>query len=459
MRLVVPLVVALLAGCQHRTEYLGARVPSACTVRDVEGCLGWMAERDLAAAELDLYEDAALRAYVQGVADRLARGSLLAAAPRVVIADRDDTYAISGRRIVVGRTTIEKLATEAELAGVIAHELAHVEARHGVVSLFGRPPADNLAARRDAEAIADERAVWLLERAGYAPVAMGRALRAVLEAEDEEHPARADRIARVEALAGGRGGVEARGELLRRLDHMVVGRDPRLGHRTTGDHDAWVVAALGVALDLEDGDAVRSADEVLAVRRGDAAVVAYAIGRPWAREIAAKLEDRAVTATALGRLVSGVVPSGARAALAPLDKLADSVRATLPQPSPGTRVAILERPRGAVVLELAGTAEPPFSVCRRPPAAASASRPRHALRGGSGVPLGECPEGFGLRAATPDELVDAAPRRIVLEPAPSSGRIGRLGICRGRLLDDPALRVAAGDPVKCADRAAPSDRS
>ncbi|MCW5807945.1 MAG: hypothetical protein KIT31_36675 [Deltaproteobacteria bacterium] len=216
-----------------------------------------------------------------------------------------------------------------------------------------------------------------------------------------------------------------RGELLRRLDHMVVGRDPRLGHRTTGDHDAWVVAALGVALDLEDGDAVRSADEVLAVRRGDAAVVAYAIGRPWAREIAAKLEDRAVTATALGRLVSGVVPSGARAALAPLDKLADSVRATLPQPSPGTRVAILERPRGAVVLELAGTAEPPF----------------------------------GLRAATPDELVDAAPRRIVLEPAPASGRIGRLGICRGRLLDDPALRVAAGDPVKCADRAAPSDRS
>ena len=95
----------------------------------------------------------------------------------MIIADRDETYATSGRRIVIARRTLEKLASEAELAAVIAHELAHVEGRHGIVSLFGRPVDEGFANRRDAEAIADERAVWLLERAGYAPTAMGSALR------------------------------------------------------------------------------------------------------------------------------------------------------------------------------------------------------------------------------------------------------------------------------------------
>nr|MBA3845688.1 SDR family NAD(P)-dependent oxidoreductase [Planctomycetota bacterium] len=56
---------------------------------------------------------------------------------RVIIADRDETYATSGRRIVIARRTLEKLSSEAELAAVIAHEVAHVEGRHGIVSLFG----------------------------------------------------------------------------------------------------------------------------------------------------------------------------------------------------------------------------------------------------------------------------------------------------------------------------------
>ena len=41
---------------------------------------------------------------------------------------------------------------------------------------FGRPADEGFVNRRDAEAIADERAVWLLERAGYAPTAMGSAI-------------------------------------------------------------------------------------------------------------------------------------------------------------------------------------------------------------------------------------------------------------------------------------------
>jgi peptidase M48-like protein len=411
------LAIAMLGACATHPQYLGARVPHPCTTHDVEGCLGWMAERDLAAAELDIYEDAALRDYVQHVADRLARGSLVGAAPRVVIADHDDTYATSGRRIVIGRATIEKLATEAELAAVIAHELAHVEARHGVVSLFGRPPDDGLAARRDAEAIADERAVALLERAGYSPSAMGRALRAVLDVEDDEHPAREDRITRVDAIASGRSGFEGRDELLQHIQHMVVGRDPRLGHRIG---DTWVVSALDLAFDIDEADVVRAADDILAVRRGHSTIVAYAVGTPWDREIAASLEDRSEQSTKVGRIIYGAVPHAGKRATSPLDKLAEAVRATLPQPSPGTRIALVERPHGTLLIELGGRTRPPLQ----------------------------------LRAAAPIELAAARPTRMVLTYATRAGTIGELDPCHGRLLDDPARRIAAGAPIKCADPSA-----
>lgn len=404
----------VLTACT-RPQYLGATVPEPCTERDIEGCLGWMAERDLHAAELELYDDAPLRRYVQGIANRLARSSLLGAAPRVVIADRDATYATSGRRIVIARTTIERLGSEAELAGVLAHELAHLEARHGVVSLFGRPPDDTLTDRRDAEAIADERAVWLLERSGYAPTAMASALRAVLEAEDEEHPLRADRIARVTVLAGGRSGVEDRAAFLAKLDRMVVGRDSRRGERVG---ELWIVSALGLVFELDADDIVRSADDILVLRRDRASVLGYAIGAPWGRELAASLESGEVTRAPLGTLTIGTVPHASRRDDTPLGKLARAIRSTLPQPPPGSRVAILERPGGALVFELSGRGTPELR----------------------------------MRPATPGELAQVSPARIALAKAPRAGAIRELGVCTGRLLDDPERRVTAGEPIKCADR-------
>jgi len=408
-------------GAQPR--YLGAELPPPCVAHDVEACLGWMIERDLADAALDLYDDLALRAYVQGVADRLARGSRLGGAPRVVIADHDGTYATSGSRIVIGRPTIERLDSEAELAGVIAHELAHIEGHHAVVSLFGPPPAgdDALVLRRDAEAIADERAVALLERAGYAPAAMSRALRAVLDAEDDEHPLRADRIARAKVMAGGLPGFEGRAELLGHLEHMVVGRDARLGRRVG---DAWVVAALGLALELSPDDAVRDASDVLVLRRGQATLAAYAIGAAWAGELAAALDERSEDVRGLGRITVGTVAAPAGRDDTPIGKLARAIRSTLPQPAVGTRVEIVERPGGALVIELGGRGD----------------------RGGRGLPA------LGLRAARPSELAAAEPARVVIEHAWRTGAAADAAVCDGRLLDSPDRHVAAGDPIKCADR-------
>jgi len=299
---------------------------------------------------------------------------------------------------------------------VIAHELVHIEGHHAVVSLYGPPPGDDgLVLRRDAEAVADERAVALLERSGYAPAAMARALRAVLEAEDDEHPLRADRIARAKVMAGERRGFEGRAALLGHIEHMVVGRDSRLGRRVG---DAWVIAALGLALDLGADDVVRDASDVLVLRRGQATLAAYAIGAPWARELAGALDDRRIDLRALGRVTLGSVAAPTGRDDTPIGKLARAIRSTLPQPAVGTRVAILERAGGALLVELGGHGAPPL----------------------------------GLREATPRELAAAEPARIVIEHAWRTGTVADSMICDGRLLDSPDRRVAAGDPIKCADR-------
>lgn len=412
-------LIVALAACASPPRYLGAEVPRACEVRDVESCLGWMMERDLHAAELGLYDDPALRAYVQRVVDRLAAAAAVPAPPRVLVAQSDETYATAGRRIVIARTTLERLDTEAELAAVLAHELVHLEARHVMVSLFGRPETESAADRRDAEAIADERAVWLLERAGYSPSAMVTALDAVLDVDGADHPPRAERLARVEQLAGGRTGFDGRAEYLEAIEQMLVGRDPRLGERVG---DAWIVSRLGIAVELDDDDNVPTATDVLVVRRDRSSVIAYALGAPWARELAASLHERTSAGTELGRATTGTIPPPrARTNHSPLGKLVHAIRTSLPQPPPGTRVVIVERPHGALVIELAGRGMP-------------------ALR---------------LRAATDDELAAIAPTRIAIEYARRPGRIGELRVCRRRLLDDPDRVVAAGEPIKCVDRELP----
>jgi hypothetical protein len=416
-----------LAACTA-PRYLGAPVPHACAARDAERCAGWLAERELDAGELDVYDDPALRAYVQDVADALARGSQLAHAPRVVIADHDGTYAAFGDRVVIGRMAVEKLGSEAELAAIVAHELVHVEGRHASVALYG-PDTDDawLVARRDAEAVADERAVALLERAGYAPAAMARALRAELDLDDDEHPPRRERIARAEALAAGRDdGFEGRGELLHHLDRMVVGRDTRLGARVG---DAWVVAALGVALALPPGELVHVDGDTLELRRGRTALALYAVGAPWASELAGRLDDRATIATALGRVAVGIAPHRDPVQDGALERLERAVLALLPQPAPGTRVVIVARPRGGLVIELAPHGDPTV-------------RDRW---------LG------GLRAARADELAAAEPPRIALATAPHAARVRELvTACPDPVtalrLDDPDRRVEAGEPFKCTDR-------
>src|SRR5688572_7552361 len=95
--------------------------------------LGRRAAAD-AERQLPMLRDGSVEGYVNAIVRRLA-----AAAPgprfeyraRVVNAPDLNAFALPGGFIYVNRGLIEAVRTEGELAGVLAHEMAHVAQRHG----------------------------------------------------------------------------------------------------------------------------------------------------------------------------------------------------------------------------------------------------------------------------------------------------------------------------------------
>jgi predicted Zn-dependent protease len=84
-------------------------------------------------ADYGVTQDAALNAYVSGVGMALARGTHRSRMPynfNVVNATYVNAYAFPGGSIAITRGILAELENEAELAGLIGHELGHVNARH-----------------------------------------------------------------------------------------------------------------------------------------------------------------------------------------------------------------------------------------------------------------------------------------------------------------------------------------
>jgi predicted Zn-dependent protease len=84
-------------------------------------------------ADYGVSQDAGLNAYVSGVGRSLARGTHRAQMPynfHVVNATYVNAYAFPGGSIAITRGILAELDNEAELAGLIGHELGHVNARH-----------------------------------------------------------------------------------------------------------------------------------------------------------------------------------------------------------------------------------------------------------------------------------------------------------------------------------------
>jgi predicted Zn-dependent protease len=203
--------------------------------------------------QLPMLGDAATQNYVNAIVRRLA-----AAAPgprfpyqaRVVNASDINAFALPGGYMYVNRGLIQAVRSEAELAGVLAHEMAHVAERHGteqVTKAYGVQAGAGLLAQilagrdrrlgigeqivgtlglnalvmkfsRDAETEADRVGAQMMARAGYDPMAMasffdllqqqrGRNPNAVAQFFSS-HPAPANRSANIRRMSAqlGRGG-------------------------------------------------------------------------------------------------------------------------------------------------------------------------------------------------------------------------------------------------------------
>ncbi len=227
------------------------------------------------AAEYGLYADPALQAYVDQVGQKVAKASHM---PELVwhFTVLDDpvvnAFAMPGGYIYVTRGILAHMESEAQLAGVLGHEIGHVTSRHsasqltqqqlyglglGVASIASKTVAKygDLAQQglsllflkysRDDEREADDLAVKYAAAAGYDPREIP-ATYVMLERLGEDsgsrlpsflstHPDPGDRVNTTAALARqamqGRSNLVVNGrDYLQRLDGLAFGEDPRQGH-------------------------------------------------------------------------------------------------------------------------------------------------------------------------------------------------------------------------------------
>ncbi len=230
--------------------------------------------------EFGVYEEfPGLNAYVATVASRLHGVSEMATEPftfTLLDSDMVNAFAIPGGYVYVTRGLMALANNEAELAGVIGHEIGHVTARHGAqrmtrqvlaglgVAAIGAALRDRAVSdlantgagawiagySRGQELQSDELGVRYLTRAGYDPLAMASFLRqlgrhselarriAFREGEPDPagswfatHPRTEDRVVAAARLA--RAGLAdpylGRDEYLRRIDGMIWGDSPAQG--------------------------------------------------------------------------------------------------------------------------------------------------------------------------------------------------------------------------------------
>lgn len=264
--------------------------------------------------QMGVYEDADWQSYVAKVGAEMARQSHRPNLPwsfAVVDTPTVNAFALPGGFIYLTRGLLAHLGSEAELAGVIGHEIGHVTARHaaeqytrstsaqiglalGTIFFPEARPYGDLASTglgllalkygRDDEIEADRLGAEYAARSGWDPSGIAGMLRTLGRlggtSTDRKgvpnwlstHP---DPSARVEAIgpvvAGLRpaGGVEVRegrDAYLRRLDGLLFGDNPKEG---VVRGNAFLHPVLRIALEFPEGWPIRnSATQVAAQAPG-----------------------------------------------------------------------------------------------------------------------------------------------------------------------------------------------
>ena len=245
--------------------YLGTRpqsqaarevAPPVPLSRDHEAALGLKAAPEIAARFGGELPDAELQRYVEQVGQRVVKKSAAAQSGYQfdfrVLADPEamNAFALPQGQVFITLGLLRRLGSEAELAGLIGHEIGHVIGRHGAEILVREGFTDALDPGALAKAVphlvdlrygskdeleSDTLGVQLMRDAGYDPRGMVYLMR-VMEASGggsrapeffSTHPNPDDRIGRLRKLASGvRGGGEMGEE---RFGRYVLSRLPSVG--------------------------------------------------------------------------------------------------------------------------------------------------------------------------------------------------------------------------------------
>jgi len=254
-------------------------------------------------AQYGLYDDEELAAYVDRVGQTVAAESEWPTLPwtfRVLDSSMVNAFAIPGGYIYVTRGLLAHMNSEAELAGVLGHEVGHVTGRHSAEQqrrqmlasaglMLGAMVSEEfvdyglrtglaqaavgltlLRYSRSQELESDERGIGYAVAAGYNPSGIG-AFFATLQSLEQQHGGRGvpgwasthpevdDRIERSRVWADETVArldvrrsdlVVNRREHVQRVDGIVFGDDPRDGYF---DGRALLHPSLRFRLDLPDG--------------------------------------------------------------------------------------------------------------------------------------------------------------------------------------------------------------
>ncbi|MEJ7596738.1 MAG: M48 family metalloprotease [Kofleriaceae bacterium] len=414
MRNKAALLLVLAIACGER-RFLGEPVGNHCA--DYLTCVAWARDRAMRTAGRLSYDDPALLAYVQGVMDRLVRASGTAIRPEVVITEVGSTAtAVIGDRVYMDRTALAALDSEDELAAILAHELAHLDADHpGQLDVD-----DDVTWRLDMESAADERAIGILRAADYAPTAMLSMLDAIgrgATRDDDEHPTALQRRARTALLIGDAPPRALRREpYRRRLDGLVLGEDPRFVMHQDG---TLFSLAVDVALELPQH------------KQEEGTLNATLVERGRGDDLERGLERRRVHQLAGKRVITGLMPEASTVSsreLSQLDRVfAEEIAHATQTPVAGAHV-ILIRGRRDLVIQLTG----------------------NDLDGWTTRLLRE------IRTPTAAERATIEPYRLRYVPARIGGTYAEVAkrTCASydqfSLLDAPARQIARGERIKCA---------
>jgi beta-barrel assembly-enhancing protease len=227
------------------------KVAKSCATPQQDLELGQQAAAEVE-KQMQILNDRNIQEYIVRVGQTLAQyapGERFPYSFKVVNASEINAFALPGGPTYVNRGTIEAAKNEAELAGVMAHEIAHVALRHGtanvcraqqyqgVVGILGAVLGGGIAGTaatiggsilagsvltknsREAETDADVLGSQMMARAGYDPIAMADFFETLageqtrepskLERWFSDHPQprdRRDRIRRESQLLNYRGG-------------------------------------------------------------------------------------------------------------------------------------------------------------------------------------------------------------------------------------------------------------